>query len=131
MIAVLMPMTSPRAVTSGPPELPGLSGAVCWMMFSISRPSWLRSERPSELTTPDDTVESNPSGLPMAITSWPGDSWAESPILAWASPEALTRTSARSVAGSVPASTAWPLCPSPNTTSIAVEAATTWLLVRI
>ena len=47
MMAVLMPTTRPRESTSGPPELPGLSGAVCWMMFSMSRPSWLR-KRPAE-----------------------------------------------------------------------------------
>jgi len=29
MIAVLMPMSSPRSFTSAPPELPGLIGAVC------------------------------------------------------------------------------------------------------
>ena len=28
----------PRESNSGPPELPGFSGAVCWMMFSISLP---------------------------------------------------------------------------------------------
>ena len=38
MIAVLMPTTSPAAVTSGPPEFPGLSAASVWMTLSISRP---------------------------------------------------------------------------------------------
>ena len=37
MIAVLTPSTRPRASSSGPPELPGLSGAVCWMTPSIRR----------------------------------------------------------------------------------------------
>ena len=36
--AVLMPITSPREETSGPPELPGLSAASVWMTSSISRP---------------------------------------------------------------------------------------------
>ena len=52
IIAVLTPMTSPRDLTSGPPELPGLSAASVWMMSSISRPDCARSDRPSALTTP-------------------------------------------------------------------------------
>ena len=46
MIAVLIPITAPLASSSGPPELPGFSGAVCWMTLSISRPCTLRSARP-------------------------------------------------------------------------------------
>ena len=38
MTAVLMPITSPREDTSGPPELPGLSAASVWMTSSIMRP---------------------------------------------------------------------------------------------
>src|SRR5258707_8504867 len=38
IIAVLMPTTRPLPSTSGPPELPGLSGASVWMTLSISRP---------------------------------------------------------------------------------------------
>ena len=60
IIAVLIPMTSPLVVTSGPPELPGLSAASVWMMSSISRPDRARSERPSALTTPEVTVWSKP-----------------------------------------------------------------------
>ena len=55
IIAVLIPITSPVVVTSGPPELPGLSEASVWMMSSISRPDRARSDRPSALTTPDVT----------------------------------------------------------------------------
>ena len=51
-MAVFTPITSPRALTSGPPELPGFSAASVWMMLSISRPDWPRSERPSPLTMP-------------------------------------------------------------------------------
>ena len=72
MIAVLMPITAPLASSSGPPELPGFSGAVCWMTLSISRPCTPRSERPVALTMPAVTVESKPSGLPIATASWPG-----------------------------------------------------------
>ncbi|MBX5463099.1 MAG: hypothetical protein IRZ28_18670 [Steroidobacteraceae bacterium] len=37
----------------------------------MSRPCRLRRDRPSALTTPADTVDSNPNGLPTATTSWP------------------------------------------------------------
>src|SRR5439155_1122803 len=69
--AVLTPTTWPRKSTSGPPEFPGFSAASVWMMFSISRPVCARRVRPSALTTPVVTVAWNPSGFPMAITSWP------------------------------------------------------------
>ncbi len=82
MIAVLMPTTDPRESTSGPPELPGLIGAACCTMFSISRPSRARMLRPSALTTPVDTVDCKPSGLPIAITSWPTRSASLSPSCA-------------------------------------------------
>ena len=57
--------------TSGPPELPGLSAASVWITSSMVRPLTERIERPSADTTPAVTVDSNPSGLPMAITSCP------------------------------------------------------------
>ncbi len=56
MIAVLMPTTSPAAVTNGPPELPGFNAASVWITLSISRPERVRSERPRALTTPAVTV---------------------------------------------------------------------------
>src|SRR3982074_1498644 len=52
MIAVFTPTTLPCVSTSGPPEFPGLSAASVWMTFSMIRPSFARSERPSALTTP-------------------------------------------------------------------------------
>ena len=45
--AVFTPMTSPRELTSGPPELPGFNAASVWMMLSISRPE-LDAERPAQ-----------------------------------------------------------------------------------
>ena len=78
-MAVLMPITSPREETSGPPELPGLSAASVWITSSISRPERARSERPSAETTPAVTVDSKPSGLPIATTSWPRRSRLELP----------------------------------------------------
>ena len=47
IMAVLTPITSPRELTSGPPELPGLSAASVCSTSSISRPDCARSERPS------------------------------------------------------------------------------------
>ncbi len=71
MIAVLMPITSADDDTSGPPELPGLSAASVWITSSMVRPLTERIERPSADTTPAVTVDSKPSGLPIATTSWP------------------------------------------------------------
>ena len=77
--AVLMPITSPREDTSGPPELPGLSAASVWITSSIMRPVVARRLRPSAEITPAVTVDSKPSGLPIAIASWPRRSRLESP----------------------------------------------------
>ena len=77
MIAVLMPITRPRESTSGPPELPGLSATSLWMIPSMACPSLARIVRPSALTTPADTVELKPSGLPIATTSCPTRRLAE------------------------------------------------------
>ena len=127
MIAVLMPMTSPREDTSGPPELPGLSAASVWMTSSISRPLRARSERPSAETTPAVTVDSKPSGLPMAMTSWPRLSVLESPSgAAGSATSSSTRTSARSVSGSSPTTRAFRLRPSGVVTPSAVAPPTTW-----
>jgi hypothetical protein len=59
-MAVFTPITSPRDVARGPPELPGLSAASVWMMPSIRRPVRVRRERPTALTTPDVTVHWKP-----------------------------------------------------------------------
>src|SRR5262249_38655575 len=129
--AVLMPTTSPWEDTSGPPELPGLSAASVWITSSMSRPERARSDRPSAETTPVVTVDSNPSGLPMAITSWPRLSSLELPSAAAGSVTgASTRTSARSVSGSSPTTRAVRLRPSTVVTlTRAAAAPTTWLLV--
>ena len=66
MIAVLMPISSPRRLTSAPPELPGLIEASVWMKSSY--PSGDRPLRPSALTMPEVTVWPMPKGLPMAMT---------------------------------------------------------------
>ena len=111
--AVLMPITSPADDTSGPPELPGLSGASVWTTSSIIRPVRDCSERPSAETTPVVTVASKPSGLPMAMAIWPRLSFALSPSFAAGSEtSASTLKSARSVSGSSPSTRAWSSRPS-------------------
>ena len=100
MIAVLTPTTSPIDETSGPPELPGFSAASVWMTSSIVRPVLARIERPSADTTPAVTVDSKPSGLPIATTSCPRRSCLESPRTAVGrSRAALALMSAISVSG--------------------------------
>ena len=84
MIAVLMPMTSPRMLSSGPPELPRLMAASVWM-YSRSRPGIglsCVSTRPTALTTPTVTVFENENGLPIAMTQSPAAICAESPNFA-------------------------------------------------
>ena len=68
-MAVLMPIRSPLASTSAPPELPGLIAASVWMKFSkVLMP---RCVRPRPLTMPCVTVCPTPNGLPMASTTSP------------------------------------------------------------
>ena len=76
---MLTPMTAPRASTSGPPELPGLSDASVCSTLSSRRPVCARIERPSALTMPAVTVCWNPNGLPIAMATWPTRTRDESP----------------------------------------------------
>ena len=78
-IALLMPTTSPRMLTSGPPELPGLIAASVWIasmtVLASRRCRWLspvRTGRFSALTMPLVTVPCRPSGEPIATTCSPG-----------------------------------------------------------
>ncbi len=84
---------------------------------------------------PAVTEPSSPSGLPMARTASPTLSLSLSPSVALVSPETFSaRTTARSVAGSVPTMVAVALLPSLNftwTLASCPTPATTWLLVRI
>ena len=62
-------MTSPAALTSGPPELPGLIAASVWIALMNAWSSGLRSPaetgRLSALTMPVVTVPASPSGAPI------------------------------------------------------------------
>jgi hypothetical protein len=111
IVAVLMPTTRPAPLTSGPPELPGFSGASVWITLSIIRPEGARSVRPSADTIPAVTVHWKPSGLPIATTICPTRSVADRPSSACGRPLPDRRSTAVSVAGSSPtrvASSAWP-----------------------
>ena len=103
-MAVLMPTTSPRTFSSGPPELPGLIAAsVC--STSWLRPSVIGKGRSVALTTPTLTVCARPNGLPMAITQSPGCICAESPNFTSVSSRfgfSVSSMSALSVSGSRP-----------------------------
>ena len=79
MIAVFMPITSPREFSSGPPELPGLIAASVWMIPLIIRPFLALSERSRLLMIPVVRVRSRPNGLPRARIFWPTSSCDESP----------------------------------------------------
>ena len=117
--AVLIPITSPREFTSGPPELPGLRAASVWMTLSINRPPVERNERPRALTTPVVTVHWKPNGFPIAITSSPILIPWESPREATGSPCPCTRTTAMSVNGSSPIRSPWSSLPSASVTLMA------------
>src|SRR6266446_2378363 len=127
--AVLTPTTRPRESTSGPPELPGFNAASVWITSSINRPPTERNEPPNRPTTPAGTVLWKPSGLPIAITSCPTRSAAESPNSATVSETGGTRMTARSVSGASPTSSDATGRPSANATSMRVASCTTWLLV--
>ena len=75
-IALLMPMTSPFMLNSGPPELPRLIGASIWMKSS-SGPE--RISRPRAEMMPFVVVPPRPKGLPMATTQSPTLAFSESP----------------------------------------------------
>src|SRR5664280_573824 len=109
MIIVLMPTTRPLTSTSGPPELPGLIGAsVCTYASMSSGWSW----RATALITPIVTVFPRPRGEPNANTSSPCLSWSESPRASAARSCAGILINARSVAVSMPTTSASRLTPS-------------------
>src|SRR5829696_8315867 len=140
MMAVFMPTTRPAASASGPPELPGLMAASVWMTFSIRRPLSPLMERPRALTTPAVTLRWKPKGLPMATTSCPTTRFPASPsVAAVGSSSGVKRTTARSLGGSSPKTSAGTGDPPESVTSMPSERPprapallrprTTWALV--
>ena len=75
-IAVLMPITSPRMFTSGPPELPGLMAASVCKKSSYGPAPICRA---LALTMPEVTVACSPNGEPTARTQSPTCTSLESP----------------------------------------------------
>ena len=132
-ICELIPITRPRASSSGPPELPGLSAASVWITFSMAKPLGAVSRRWSAETTPVVSVRSRPNGLPIAIVGSPTWTALESPSSSgWRSrPSGSTRSSARSVSASLPIGSALTVCSSENVTWTSVAASTTCAFVRI
>ena len=100
-----MPITSPAVVTSAPPLLPGLIGALVWIAsgkVAPGRPSVAGSAttRPVAEMIPLVTLPDRPRGLPTARTTSPAWALAESAKRAGCSPDgSLTRITARSSGG--------------------------------
>src|SRR4051812_47938681 len=82
-MAELMPMTAPLALSSGPPELPGLMEASVWMALMYEAedpwPSLEATGRWTALTMPVVTVPDRPKGAPMAMVASPTAAWSELP----------------------------------------------------
>ena len=92
--AVMMPTTCPDPFTSGPPESPGLMGALDWIRLLSCSTLPLSSRtvivRFSAVIDPLVTVgvPPFPRAFPMATTLCPGDREDESPRLTVGSPDA-------------------------------------------
>ena len=63
-----MPISSPRALTSAPPELPGIDRRVGLDEILVGRRARRSRLRPSALTMPSVTVWFSWNGLPIAST---------------------------------------------------------------
>src|SRR5436190_556836 len=122
------------AVVHGHDQVPGLQVRLSRRSLTLAREHLDRArrgeaERPHALTTPADTVDSNPNGLPTATTSWPARRRWVLARRAYGSAPACARSTARSVAGSRPATTAGTVRPSTNVTRACVTRCTTCSLV--
>ena len=82
-IAELMPMTAPCALSSGPPELPGLiEASVCRALMYEALLPWPSLEATGRflaLTMPVVTVPDRPKGAPMAMVASPTATLSELP----------------------------------------------------
>ena len=132
-----MPITSLFKVTSAPPLLPGLIGALVWTAPAIVAPGKAPSRgedtvRPTAETIPLVTLPDRPSGLPMARTVWPTVRRLESPKRAGFSDPLVTRTTARSFGAYWPTSAAGSaFLPVAVVTVSRLAPATTWALVTM
>ena len=83
------PTTSPCSVAMGPPLLPGETGTEIWNTL-------MPSERRMPLSSPSETVDSSPSGAPMATRRCPIFTLSELPSVTVGNPNPATRRSAMS-----------------------------------
>ena len=67
----LIPITRPRASSSGPPELPRLTAASVWIASEIEKSVSASIVRFFADTTPIDSEPCSPNGLPIAATGSP------------------------------------------------------------
>ena len=129
-------MTSPRTLTSGPPELPGLMAASVWMkswMLPWPRPGSPLSARPLALTMPRGDREGEPLAERIADGQHP---LADPGVVAVAERHrrqdlASILSTATSVLGSVPMTLALNSRRSSSRTVTCSAPSTTWLLVRM
>ena len=79
LICELMPITRPRALSSGPPELPRLIAASVWIASPMR--NWVSDSmsRSSAEMTPTDSDCSSPNGDPIAATGDPTSRSREEP----------------------------------------------------
>ena len=137
MMAVLMPMTSPRMFNSGPPELPGLMAAsVCSTSCDrcsatgegplgraddADRDRVAEAERVADRPSPSRRSASGSSRRTSPRRSGAAglsSSWMSALSLSWSRPTSLALYSSS-------------VRLSPNATKILVAPSTTWLLVRM
>ncbi len=122
-IAVLMPITSPCRLNSGPPELPLLIEASVCRKSSYGPLSMLRLR--AEMM-PAVTVSPRPNGLPTAITPSPTRILSLSPNLTVLSGLSLsTFKTATSTFASLPTTVALSLRPSVKMTTMSLASPTT------
>ena len=118
LICELMPSTLPSALSSGPPELPGLIAASVWMALPIPKSVSDSMFRLSAEITPTVSDWDSPNGLPIAATGAPTVRWPEVPSSSGVRdrPSGSTLIRATSAYGSSPTIFAGTRLPSKNST---------------
>jgi hypothetical protein len=128
-----MPTTWPSRLSSGPPELPGLTAASTWIRPVRVCPLGSVNDRPSAETTPELIESASPNGLPTANTSLPTRSSPGLPSVAACTPDGtlIGCSTAMSSSGWVLLTTACAVEPSAKVTVIALAPSTTWSAVMM
>ena len=123
-------MSSPRVLTSAPPELPGLMAASVWIKLSMLLAPAPRVRAFAEII-PAVTVDVKLKGFPIASTHSPSFRSLLSPIVIAGRSSASTLMRARSVFLSVPIMRALNSRLSLSFTCNSSAPSTTWLLVTM